>query len=890
MARVTTSQMSLLTSLLLVGTSFTAHAADFQAEVRTTSYGIPHIKADDWAGLGYGYGYAYSGDNFCILAREVLAANGQLARYFGDSTGNTDNDFFYALVNNDAYVSGVFGDLQEKVQDALLGFVAGYNRRLTETGVSNLPEDCRDAAWVRPLDELDLVKVFYKLILRASGGPLSSLIVSAQPPSARAATGVPNTPGAVARRLERNGIESISIVPTTSEIGSNMYALGANATASGKGMLLGNPHFDWNGPLRWYQVHLTIPGQLDVMGASLQGVPLVNIGFNENFAWSHTVSPADRFTLFELTLVDGNPTQYLYDGVVTDMTTDTVSIEVLVDDELELREHTFYSSVHGLVLDFAPVFGFTLWGTTAAYAVGDANVNNFRAIDHFLGVNEASTLDDFLNVLNTNVGLPWVHTTAADRNGVAYYGDVSVVPNVTQAKKDACPTILGGLIESLAGIKVLDGAQAACEFGTDPDSPTPGIFGASNLPSLTTQDYVSNSNDNHWLTNPEQPLEGFAPTLQAERTARSLRTRLSIVQVRERLAGTDGLGAPLFTLETLQDTLFGSRNYAAELLLSDLVAVCFAEGPTVDVGGETIDVSEACDVLSNWDGHQNIDSVGPHIFLEFLESAFDDLADPILSDLFDTPFDVEDPVNTPRGLRDETQTDRNQLMEYLGLGVQRLMQNGLALDALWGDLQYETKNGVRYPVHGGRDGSGMFSIITANLSPEGYTPIVHGNSYIQTVTFDDNGPVAEALLTYSQSSDPANPHYADQTALLSNKQWVRLPFSEQEILDDPNYTTATISEARDSDRDGLADDVDNCTLVSNIDQTDTDADGYGNACDGDFNQDGMVNFPDLILFKAAFITPYPLYDLNGNGVVDIADYVILRELFFKAPGPAAMSE
>ena len=57
----------------------------------------------------------------------------------------------------------------------------------------------------------------------------------------------------------------------------------------------------------------------------------------------------------------------------------------------------------------------------------------------------------------------------------------------------------------------------------------------------------------------------------------------------------------------------------------------------------------------------------------------------------------------------------------------------------------------------------------------------HGSSYIQVVTFDAKGPVADAVLSYSQSTDPASPHYADQTWLYSKKGWHRLPFHPADI-------------------------------------------------------------------------------------------------------------
>ncbi|WP_163593594.1 penicillin acylase family protein, partial [Klebsiella variicola] len=64
----------------------------------------------------------------------------------------------------------------------------------------------------------------------------------------------------------------------------------------------------------------------------------------------------------------------------------------------------------------------------------------------------------------------------------------------------------------------------------------------------------------------------------------------------------------------------------------------------------------------------------------------------------------------------------------------------------------------------------------------GFTdPVNPSNSYIQVVTFDASGPVADAVLASSQSADPASPFFADQTWLYSRKQWLRLPFSHRDV-------------------------------------------------------------------------------------------------------------
>lgn len=101
--------------------------------------------------------------------------------------------------------------------------------------------------------------------------------------------------------------------------------------------------------------------------------------------------------------------------------------------------------------------------------------------------------------------------------------------------------------------------------------------------------------------------------------------------------------------------------------------------------------------------------------------------------------------------------------------------------------------------------------------------------------------------------------------------------------------------AADSDADGIADSADNCILHPNgplapdaggHSQRDSDGDGYGNACDADFNDDGMVNFADLAVFRTVFASADADADLNGDGIVNFADLAMFRQLFAKPPGPS----
>ena len=87
-----------------------------------------------------------------------------------------------------------------------------------------------------------------------------------------------------------------------------------------------------------------------------------------------------------------------------------------------------------------------------------------------------------------------------------------------------------------------------------------------------------------------------------------------------------------------------------------------------------------------------------------------------------------------------------------------------------------------------------FAALADRLIANGYTPIISGSTYIQAVTWGANGPVARGILTYSQSTDPASKHAADQTALYSTGQWYRLPFSSAEIAADPALVTVILRE------------------------------------------------------------------------------------------------
>jgi acyl-homoserine-lactone acylase len=757
----------------------------YSTEIQRTQFGIPHITADDYKGLGYGLGYAFASDNICSLAAEIVVANGTSALNLEASTRNISSDIFYTWYNNPTKRVELLAAQEPQVRDAIQGYAAGYSRYLRDTGVDNIDPTCAGASWVTEIDEMDLAAVYNKGNLRGGLSNFVTPIVLAAPPSTN---GSPPQPQAKVPEFDLSRINVL-------QGGSNAYALGSDVTENGSGMLYGNPHEPWQGVQRFYEFHLTIPGEIDVMGAGQQGQPFVNIGFNKDVAWSHTVSTAKRFTLYQLQLVPGEPLKYQYQNSAGEIEQrDITKVDISIDLPAGgTYTGAIYLSHFGPMLAAQFINGaLPSWGTfNLAFAIRDAASENPRAINQWYSMNKATSAQDLLDSMRTVLGLPFVNTIAADRDGNALYADLSTVPHVTSAQFASCVGNNPALQAlAAAGLPGLDGSTAACEWGNDADAPQLGIFGGSNLPYLLNTSYSTNSNDSYWMSNPDSTLDQeFSPLLRrnlvsrpgvsvAAASPRLLRTRMGVIQVQDRLSGKDGLGGNKFSLRKLQEVGYSNRNYAAELVLDDVLADCNANPIMPLASGGTIDASAACAVLTSWDRANNVGSRGAHIFREFSRNVN---YEGNIDSAFSVPFDEADPVNTPRGLIINATT-----RQALGDAIQFFVDRNVAMDEQLGKLQFDTdaaNNNERIPMHGGRGQEGVFNVIatpSANAQGE-YTPVTNGPTYMQTVTWDANGPVAEALLGFSQSADSTNPHHRDQTKRYSEKNWIPLPFSSAEI-------------------------------------------------------------------------------------------------------------
>ncbi|MBC7992550.1 MAG: penicillin acylase family protein, partial [Rhizobacter sp.] len=596
---------------------------------------------------------------------------------------------------------------------------------------------------------------------------------------------------------------------------SNAYAIGRDHTG-GAGMLLGNPHYPW-APLttQFYQVHMTVPGKLDVFGGMNGDVPIPLVGFNKDVAWTHTVSPTLRQSIFELSLVPGAPTRYRIGAEEHDMVAKDLSIQVLqADGSLVTEQRRLYSTQFGAVLQVNSLVpgGVNLqWTATTAYALRDANRDSVRLVEQWLRIGQAESVAQVEHALGSVMAIPFVHTVATDRHGNTLMADIGPTPNVPAAKLQPAPG--GGaascvkgrssqIILQLVNIPLLDGSRPECNWDLDAAAPRPGLMPVARLPAIQRSDYVANSNQSAWFAHPQARNDSLEPILGGGGTPLTLRQRLAFLQIEQRLSGTDGLSmAPGFnSLETMRQLMFGNRVMAAELALpgkaplanmsnslTDVCASGAADPVTLTSGsfaGQTIDIAPACQLLTHWDGRAKLDSVGSVLFREFWRR----LRMPVGTPLWLHEFDPLDPVHTPRDLNTTPGPARDTLRHALAETVADLNTRQVDYTRPLAALQSVTRGGKRIPMHGDDEHVGAFNKLTPvqpsvlPLGPSGYTEVLVGASYLQAVTWVGGQVQALGLQAYSQSTNPASPHHADQTeALYSASQLARLPFSEAEI-------------------------------------------------------------------------------------------------------------
>ncbi|RSZ60565.1 penicillin acylase family protein [Massilia atriviolacea] len=772
-------------------------------EIRRTTDGIPHLRAASWRGLGTGAGYVQAEDALCTLADGFVTYEGRRSWYFGadaratrNSTygkpKNIDSDFFFRAFADQSVTARYRAAHPAELNQLIEGYAAGYNRFLADARAKRVGaagRTCLDQPWVRPIGADDIFRRMYAAQVGAGYARFVAAIANAGPAA-------PATADAVdANAVRATLAQRIGDQPG---IGSNMLALGREATGEAGAVLLGNPHWFWGGPDRFYQMHLTIPGRFNAAGVALLGIPVIMIGFNENVAWSHTVSAARRFGLFDLALEADQPTRYVVDGASEAMRGREFSVDVRGEDGAARRvTRTLYGTRFGPVLDLAasdPAFG---WGKRHALAIRDVNADNFRIFRNFFYWNQASSLDDFIAIQRREAAAPWINTMAIARgDGRIWYGDIGAVPNVPDSLREACATPLAkGFARVDPLTPFLDASRSECGWRSDGAAVQAGAMPASAQPWLLREDYVANMNDSYWLSNARQPLEGFPSVLGGERTALELRGRLGHRIAAELLAQPASSAATVS--RQLRQAALSPRIHSAELFRDELLAqACTgsqvvldpaslkAAGAKPDAAPE-VDLADACRTLRAWSGQGDADDRGALLW----EAFWGRLRTIPAASLYGTAFSGAAPLDTPA----KPTPTPEQAGQALGAAVRILEGQGVALDAALGSRRYVDSGGRQVPLYGGCHTSGYFAVACNYDGSYRLGPDSMGNAYLQVVHFGPGGVEAHTLMAHGQDElAVSNGQGSAPVERYARKDWLRFPFHEKEIARDPGLRRSVL--------------------------------------------------------------------------------------------------
>jgi acyl-homoserine-lactone acylase len=521
------------------------------------------------------------------------------------------------------------------------------------------------------------------------------------------------------------------------------------------------------------------------------------IGFNENVAWTHTVSTAKRFGLFKLTLVPGSPTRYQVDGKTEAMTPTKVNVDVrAADGSIHTVSRTLYRSRFGPLVNLGARSPALAWNAQQAFALRDINADNFRVFENFLEWNQANSLDDFIRVQKKNAAMPWVNTLAIGRGDPrVWYADIGAVPDVPDELAQRCtPPVGKALAQSMPGVPLLDGSRSECDWRDQPGTAQPRAMPVAQMPALLRRDYVGNFNGSYWLSNPAAPLTGYAQIIGATNTPQSLRTRLGHSIATQLQSDPKGVSA-----DALGRAALDSRSMSALLFKQPVLERVCVSGSDAAAGANTaesaaantVELHQACKVLAAWDNTAAANAIGATLWDELWRR----LITIPPAQLYAVAFDPAHPLTTPAGIAADPAT----LAAALHDAVVALQKAGIAIDAPRSAALYVERNDERIPLFGGCDAGGYFTAACAAhpFDARAYSMNVNpsGDTYLQIVSFAGDQVLARTLLASSESGDPASPHYADATRDYAAQRWLSIPFSEASIARDPALSVRTLSSS-----------------------------------------------------------------------------------------------
>lgn len=668
------------TFALLVGIS--SPAAVKSTEILWDTYGVPHVYAKDSKSLFQAFGWAQMQSHGNLLLRLYGQARGQAAQYWGEDY--LESDRWVRTMGVPARAQEWYKAQNPKFRSYLDAFAAGINRYAQEH------PDLID-------DQVEVVLPITAVDVLAHGQRILNFTFVVDPQQVAGVSKEAHSPG------------------------SNGWAIAPAHSASGKTLLLANPHLYWSDLFLWYEAQLTAPG-IDAYGATLVGTPVLEIAFNDFLGWTHTVNTHDGWDAYELKLAKGG---YQWDGQIKAFETQKQILKVKQADGT-LREEPLVvrRSIHGPIVSQQD---------NTAIAIRVVGLNQPRALEQWWDMARATTFNQFETALK-RLQIPMFTVMYADRQGHIMHLFNGQVPVRSQGNFEYWTDIIPGDTSKTLWTK------------THPYQDLPRVL---DPPS----GWLQNANDPPWTTTVPLALNpSDYPAYMAPRDSMNLRA--------QRAAQMLSKDAKI-SFDELVKYKYSTRMELADRLLDDLIPLARRGSPLT---------RRSADVLAKWDRQTNPDSRGAVLFAAWAQAVD-------LTDIFATDWNPAAPLTTPDGIADPAKA-----IAALAAAATKVEAAYGDLDVEWGKVFRIHYGDVDLPANGAEDPLGVFRSLWFAPTAEGRFQTIGGDSFVAAVEFS-NPVKAKVLTSYGNSTQPNSPHQTDQLKLFANQKLRDVWRSRKDISD-----------------------------------------------------------------------------------------------------------
>lgn len=289
-------------------------------EIVRDRHAVPHIFAATELDAYFGLGYVHAQDRLWQLELNRRLGSGRLSELFGRDA--LARDRLFRTVGLRRAAERDIARSSDVARLALEAYVGGINAFLASDpplppefallGVKPESWVAADAVvWLKMMawilaSNMDSELWRWRLSQRLSPVELAEFFA---PYPGDEPIDLGELPAPYGERLRPTGARGSPAGSDAKGLGSNNWVVGGGRTQTGKPLLANDPHLRLTSPSIWYLAHLSAPG-LNVIGASMPGLPGVILGRNDAVAWAFTNTGSDTQDLFLEKLVPGDPSRY----------------------------------------------------------------------------------------------------------------------------------------------------------------------------------------------------------------------------------------------------------------------------------------------------------------------------------------------------------------------------------------------------------------------------------------------------------------------------------------------------------------------------------------------------------------------------------------------------